>query len=239
MRGAGRRLHLASSAGACFRQPANLRPAVSGMTARSIKFRDCRRLSAPVVVVRSSATSAAKRGLVGVPRTASAESRLYCSGVISKPAHFSWNSATWIWCSRRIRKPGRWSSGQDGFRRLGVRWRFLAVRSLPAALALAVLHEFGAFYGTIVAVRKYEAYFVIRGRSNRREAEQRRSTMSVSTTFDLLLRGGRVIDPASGIDGIKDVAIRDGKIAAVQAGHPADQRPGDRRRRAASWCCPG
>ena len=41
--------------------------------------------------------------------------------------------------------------------------------------------------------------------------------MSVSTTFDLLLRGGRVIDPASGIDGMKDVAIRNGKIAAVQA----------------------
>src|SRR5258708_1142198 len=41
--------------------------------------------------------------------------------------------------------------------------------------------------------------------------------MSVSTTFDLLLRGGRVIDPASGVDGIKDVAIRGGKVATVQA----------------------
>jgi dihydroorotase len=41
--------------------------------------------------------------------------------------------------------------------------------------------------------------------------------MTVSTTFDLLLRGGRVIDPASGIDGPKDVAIRNGKIAAVQS----------------------
>src|SRR6266480_2688527 len=41
--------------------------------------------------------------------------------------------------------------------------------------------------------------------------------MSVSTTFDLLLRGGRVIDPASGIDGMKDVAIRSGKVAAVQS----------------------
>jgi dihydroorotase len=41
--------------------------------------------------------------------------------------------------------------------------------------------------------------------------------MSISATFDLLLRGGRVIDPASGIDGLKDVAIRNGKIAAVQA----------------------
>src|SRR5258708_35194281 len=41
--------------------------------------------------------------------------------------------------------------------------------------------------------------------------------MSVSTTFDLLLRGGRVIDPASHVDGIKDVAIRNGRVAAVQA----------------------
>src|SRR5271155_443188 len=46
---------------------------------------------------------------------------------------------------------------------------------------------------------------------------QRRSAMSVSTTFDLLLRGGRVIDPACGIDGLKDVAIRNGKIAVVQS----------------------
>ncbi|GJD50781.1 Deacetylase [Methylobacterium crusticola] len=34
--------------------------------------------------------------------------------------------------------------------------------------------------------------------------------------YDLLLRGGRVICPASGIDGIRDVAVRDGHIAAVQ-----------------------
>ncbi|MDA9397774.1 amidohydrolase/deacetylase family metallohydrolase [Bradyrhizobium sp. CCBAU 45389] len=41
--------------------------------------------------------------------------------------------------------------------------------------------------------------------------------MSVTASFDLLLRGGRVICPASGVDGIKDVAIRGGKIAAVAA----------------------
>jgi dihydroorotase len=40
---------------------------------------------------------------------------------------------------------------------------------------------------------------------------------SVTASFDTLLRGGRVIDPAAGIDGIKDVAIRNGKIAAVQS----------------------
>ncbi|SDH06573.1 dihydroorotase [Bradyrhizobium sp. Rc2d] len=41
--------------------------------------------------------------------------------------------------------------------------------------------------------------------------------MSVTASFDLLLRGGRVICPASGVDGIRDVAIRGGKIAAVAA----------------------
>lgn len=39
--------------------------------------------------------------------------------------------------------------------------------------------------------------------------------MSVTASFDLLLRGGRVICPASGVDGLKDVAIRNGKIASV------------------------
>jgi dihydroorotase len=34
--------------------------------------------------------------------------------------------------------------------------------------------------------------------------------------FDLLLRGGHVICPASRLDGVMDVAIRDGRIAAVQ-----------------------
>ena len=33
--------------------------------------------------------------------------------------------------------------------------------------------------------------------------------------FDLVLKGGRAIDPAQGIDGGHDVAIADGKIAAV------------------------
>ena len=34
-------------------------------------------------------------------------------------------------------------------------------------------------------------------------------------TYDLLLRGGRVIDPAQNLDGHYDVAVKDGKIAAV------------------------
>ena len=36
-------------------------------------------------------------------------------------------------------------------------------------------------------------------------------------TYPIVLRGGRVMDPASGLDSIRDVAIRDGKIVAISA----------------------
>ena len=45
-------------------------------------------------------------------------------------------------------------------------------------------------------------------------------------TYDLIIRGGRVIDPASRLDGIRDVAIAQGRIAAVGAkiaGDAADE----------------
>ncbi|MHC2794847.1 putative amidohydrolase [Mesorhizobium jarvisii] len=41
--------------------------------------------------------------------------------------------------------------------------------------------------------------------------------------FDLLLKGGRLIDPASGIDALRDVAIANGRVAAVDADIPADR----------------
>ncbi|SVE38513.1 uncharacterized protein METZ01_LOCUS491367, partial [marine metagenome] len=34
--------------------------------------------------------------------------------------------------------------------------------------------------------------------------------------YDLVISGGRVIDPASGLDAISDVAVKDGKIAAIE-----------------------
>src|SRR5262249_57657530 len=40
--------------------------------------------------------------------------------------------------------------------------------------------------------------------------------------YDMLLSGGRVIDPAQGIDGAYDVAIQDGRVAAVQGVIPRD-----------------
>src|SRR5579859_4589258 len=39
--------------------------------------------------------------------------------------------------------------------------------------------------------------------------------MSETQSHDLLLRGGHVICPASGVDGVMDVAVRGGRIAAV------------------------
>src|SRR5699024_12273579 len=38
--------------------------------------------------------------------------------------------------------------------------------------------------------------------------------------WDLLLRGGRVVDPASGHDRAADVAVRDGRIAEVLSADP-------------------
>jgi dihydroorotase len=42
-----------------------------------------------------------------------------------------------------------------------------------------------------------------------------------AATYDLLIRGGRVIDPARGVDRIMDLAIRGGKIAALGRNIPA------------------
>src|SRR3954462_4484638 len=40
--------------------------------------------------------------------------------------------------------------------------------------------------------------------------------------YDLIIKGGRVIDPSLRIDAIRDVAIAGGRIAAVGAGITAD-----------------
>ena len=41
--------------------------------------------------------------------------------------------------------------------------------------------------------------------------------------YDLLLRGGHVVDPVNHLDRIADVAVAGGKIAAVQQGIPVNQ----------------
>ncbi|HSJ28398.1 MAG TPA: amidohydrolase/deacetylase family metallohydrolase [Acidimicrobiia bacterium] len=42
--------------------------------------------------------------------------------------------------------------------------------------------------------------------------------------FDLVLSGGHLIDPRNGVDGVRDVAIKDGKVAAIGEGIPATSR---------------
>lgn len=43
------------------------------------------------------------------------------------------------------------------------------------------------------------------------------SKPSSAETYDVVIRGGRVMDPASNLDAVRNVGIRDGKIAAVTA----------------------
>ena len=56
--------------------------------------------------------------------------------------------------------------------------------------------------------------------------------VEAQATYDVLLRGGHVIDPRNGIDAVMDVAVAGGKIAAVRAGiDPGTAKQGRRRRR--------
>ncbi len=45
--------------------------------------------------------------------------------------------------------------------------------------------------------------------------------------WDLVLRGGRVIDPESGLDAVRDVAVAAGRIAAIGTGLTAGAAWGD------------
>lgn len=47
--------------------------------------------------------------------------------------------------------------------------------------------------------------------------------MQDSTRFDLLVKSGRLVDPRAGIDGEMDVAVSDGRVAAVERNLPADR----------------
>ena len=43
-----------------------------------------------------------------------------------------------------------------------------------------------------------------------------------AATYDLLIKGGRVIDPSVGLDGVRDVGITGGRIVVVEAGLAGD-----------------
>jgi N-acyl-D-aspartate/D-glutamate deacylase len=47
--------------------------------------------------------------------------------------------------------------------------------------------------------------------------------------FDLVIRGGRVMDPESGLDAVREVGVRDGRVAAIEAGPLAGRRVIDAR----------
>src|SRR5712692_3160339 len=45
---------------------------------------------------------------------------------------------------------------------------------------------------------------------------------ALAATYDLMIKGGRVVDPSVGLDAVRDVAIAGGKIAAVEANIAGD-----------------
>ena len=61
--------------------------------------------------------------------------------------------------------------------------------------------------------------------------------IAATAKYDLIIKGGRVVDPARKLDAIRDIAIADGRIAAIQANVSAG-RGGNDRCAAANWWCP-
>src|SRR3981189_524403 len=49
-----------------------------------------------------------------------------------------------------------------------------------------------------------------------------RGQKAFAATYELMIKGGRVIDPSVGLDAVRDVAIAGGRIAAVEANITAD-----------------
>jgi hypothetical protein len=126
------------------------------------KFARLQRLSAPVVVVRSSATSAAKVVWSAVPRTASADRQAVLQRRDLERGAFLPGTA------RRGSDAAAGSESPAAVERPGIHAAPLRLLSGFFAIvmaSLAALHEFDAAYGTNVAVpcqnAKYEAYFVI------------------------------------------------------------------------------
>jgi dihydroorotase len=49
-----------------------------------------------------------------------------------------------------------------------------------------------------------------------------RISSALAATYDLVIKGGRVIDPAARINAMRDVAIVGGRIAAIESNIAAD-----------------
>ena len=48
--------------------------------------------------------------------------------------------------------------------------------------------------------------------------------------YDLVLKGGTVVDPSTGLDGVQDVAVQGGVIARIAPDIPAAEADADRSR---------
>ena len=70
-----------------------------------------------------------------------------------------------------------------------------------------------------------------------REAETTVIQEDGAMSYDTLIRGGRVIDPAQNLNGSHDVAVKDGRIAAVAARRSRLSSAKESWTRRASWCC--
>jgi hypothetical protein len=47
----------------------------------------------------------------------------------------------------------------------------------------------------------------------------------LAATYDLIIKGGRVIDPSVGLDAVRDVAIAVGRVAACRSTKRSPVRP--------------
>lgn len=50
------------------------------------------------------------------------------------------------------------------------------------------------------------------------------STVLSAQQFDLVIEGGRVMDPEAGLDAVRNVGIRDGKIASISSSALSGER---------------
>ena len=57
-------------------------------------------------------------------------------------------------------------------------------------------------------------YFLAHGCSKKASADSA-TTADARANYDLVISGGRVMDPESDLDAVRNVGIRDGKIAAI------------------------
>src|SRR3954469_2151059 len=90
---------------------------------------------------------------------------------------------------------------------------------MPPRMAAALPDKFAARARTAATSflpgQKCDVYFALL-RARRNHSSIGDFAMDIGSQFDVLLKGGRVICPASGIDGVMDIAVQNGRVAAIQ-----------------------